>query len=220
MEQTLSVSEMREADRRAIEDLGIPSVVLMERAGLAVFEQIDSERVTVICGKGNNGGDGYVVARHALLAGLETRVIALADDEALTKDALVYKKVYTRIGGTCCVCNTDAELIEALSDVPENGTLVDAMLGTGTRGEVAGLVRCAIEHWPQGKTVAVDIPSGLHGDTGEPCGLAIRADETITFQFLKKGFAASPAAPYLGRVHVADIGIPMICGDDARWNKG
>ncbi|MFP6582072.1 MAG: NAD(P)H-hydrate epimerase [Candidatus Hydrogenedentota bacterium] len=219
MERALSVTEMREADRRAIEVLGIPSLVLMERAGLAVFERIASGPVTVVCGKGNNGGDGYVVARHALLAGLDTRVIALADDETLTKDALVFKKVYTRLGGTCCVCTTNAELKEALSAVSEDATLIDAMLGTGTRGEVSGLVRCAIEHWPTRKTVAVDIPTGLHGDTGEPCGLAVRADETVTFQFMKKGFAASTAAPYLGRLHVADIGIPDICGDDARWNE-
>ena len=213
----LSVAAMREADRRAIEVLGIPSEVLMERAGQRVFDALPSGPVVVVCGKGNNGGDGYVVARLALLAGLQTLVIALAGDEALSKDALTFKNVYTRLGGETLVCESQDTLIAALETVPDNATLVDAVLGTGTRGEVTGLARTAIDHWPQCHTVAVDIPSGLNGDTGEICGNAVRADVTVTMQFGKAGFAHPDAARLIGELRIADIGIPHVCGDDTAW---
>ena len=216
-EAFLSVAAMREADRRAIEVLGIPGEVLMDRAGQRVFDEISSGPVVIVCGKGNNGGDGFVVARLARLAGYDTRVIALAADDSLSKDALIFKKVYTRLGGETLVCDSDEALITALKSVPENATLVDAILGTGTRGDVTGLARTAIDHWPKGHTIAVDIPSGLNGDTGEVCGNAIRAHVTVTMQFGKAGFTNPDAAPYIGKLRIADIGIPSVCGDDAGW---
>lgn len=215
----LSVAQMREADRRAIEVLGIPGPVLMERAGLAVFERIDSGPVTVVCGKGNNGGDGYVVARLALVAGYDVHVIALANDADISQDTLLFKNVYTRLGGHCTVCSEEGDVMNALSKVSSDGVIIDAILGTGTRGEVSGLARIAIDSWPKMRTISVDIPSGLNADTGVVCGAAIRANETVTFQFVKKGFESTVAIDYLGTVHVADIGIPEICGDDEAWNK-
>jgi hydroxyethylthiazole kinase-like uncharacterized protein yjeF len=219
-EPSLTVAQMREADRRAIEVLGIPSVVLMERAGLAVFERLPKEKpVTIVCGKGNNGGDGFVAGRLALLAGHSTRIIVLADMAELAPDAQTFAKVYTELYGELIVCHDEDTLIEAFSSTPSGSTLVDCMLGTGTRGEVTGIVRCAIDHWPEGYTIAVDIPSGINGDSGEVCGVAIRADETVTLQFLKRGFVNPDASVWLGRVHVADIGIPAVCGDDILWTK-
>lgn len=213
----LSAAQMREADRRCIEDLGIPGAVLMNNAGSAVFAQITRGPVGVVCGKGNNGGDGYVVARLALLAGLETHVVLVADPETISGDARVFLEAYHRLGGTSTVAMDEAAARKAVSGLSHCAVLVDALLGTGTQGDVRGPVRAAIEAWPKAFTIAVDLPSGLHADTGSVCGACVKADCTVTFQYRKQGFQTDIAQPYLGRVVVADIGIPAVCSDDAAW---
>ncbi|MFP6615381.1 MAG: NAD(P)H-hydrate epimerase [Candidatus Hydrogenedentota bacterium] len=217
--QVLTVEQMREADRRAIEVLGIPSTVLMDRAGQAVFSYISGGPVVIVCGKGNNGGDGFVVARYCLLAGYDTSVIVLAREDELSKDARIFRKVYTRLGGQCFEATSDSEVIAAFERQPASLVWVDAMLGTGTHGDVRGIVRTAIDHWRKARTIAVDIPSGLNADTGQVCGAAIVADETVTIQFLKIGFEVAKAKHFLGNVHVVDIGIPEVCGDDEAWKR-
>lgn len=216
--RTLTAAQMREADRRCIDELGIPGAVLMNTAGTRVFEQMDGGPVGVVCGKGNNGGDGFVVARLALLAGFDTRVVLVARPEEIRGDAATFMRVYQRLGGPIRVVQTDDEVREALGAFGDCAWLVDSLLGTGLSGEVRGLMRTAIEAWPKGpKTVAVDLPSGLNTDTGEVCGCCVRADVTVTFQFAKRGFENPAARPYLGRLVVADIGIPEVCADDAAW---
>ncbi len=215
--RTLTAAEMREADRRCIEEIGIPGAVLMNNAGTAVFREIDGGPVGVVCGKGNNGGDGFVVARLALLAGFDTRVVVLAEPGSIVGDAAVFLRAYQRVGGVIRVAQDDAAVITELGGLADCAVLVDAVLGTGVRGEVRGIVRTAIEHWPAVRTVAVDLPSGLDTDTGEPCGCCVRAETTVTFQFAKRGFENPSAAAYLGRLVVADIGIPPACADDAAW---
>lgn len=211
---------MREADRRCIEELGIPGVVLMNNAGTAVFKEIVPGPVTVICGKGNNGGDGFVVARLALLAGWDVKVILLAEPEKIRGDALIFMKVYQRLGGKLIPCLTEDELECEIPKNDEHRTLVDAILGTGTQGEVKGLYRVAIELMNRNPNIiAVDLPSGLNADTGEIGGVCIRAKKTVTFQFPKKGFLNPNAQQYIGELVVADIGIPPICADDESWNK-
>jgi hydroxyethylthiazole kinase-like uncharacterized protein yjeF len=215
----LSVQAIREADRRCIEDLGIPGVVLMNNAGTAVFREIPHGPVWVLCGKGNNGGDGFVTARLALLAGWETHVILFADAHEVRSDACLFMNVYRRLDGSFQQI-TQADDVPALwAKISERAVLVDALLGTGTRGTVQGLYRTVIETWPQRYTIAVDVPSGLDADTGEPCGVAVRADVTVTFQFMKRGFLTPAAQPYLGRLVVADIGIPSVCAQDDAWAK-
>jgi NAD(P)H-hydrate epimerase len=216
---TLSVAQMREADRRAIEDLGIPGAVLMNNAGAAVFAEVRGPAVGIVCGKGNNGGDGFVVARLALLAGFQTEVVLLGEPDDLTGDAATFMKAYTRLGGAITVAMKDEEVATAVLSLAKADTLVDAILGTGTAGTIRGLPAAAIDHWPERYTVAVDVPSGLHADTGSPCGSCIRADATVTFQFAKTGFTQPEAQPYLGSLIVADIGIPAVCGDDEAWAK-
>lgn len=217
--RTLTVAEMREADRRAIEGLGIPSEALMDRAGHAVFQRIPQGPVVVVCGKGNNGGDGFVIARYCFLAGYETTLVMLFEEKFLSDDARTFKQVYTRLGGICIEATTDEKITEIFGAQQPNGLWVDAMLGTGTRGEVSSIIRTAIEAWPNEKTIAVDIPSGLNADTGEVCGAAIVASETVTLQYAKVGFQAESAKPYIGSLHVVDIGIPDVCSDDDAWNK-
>lgn len=209
--RSLSNAEMREADRRCIEDIGIPSAVLMYNAGKAVFSEVVGEPVGVVCGKGNNGGDGFVVALLARIAGRGVRVVLLAAEADLKGDPAVYHGAYKRLGGTVQAVKGETGVREALAGLRDCSVLVDAILGTGISGEVHGDKRVAIDHWPGIATVAVDVPSGLNGDTGEPCGAAIHAATTVTFQFAKRGFDRPSAKEYLGRLVVADIGIPQSC---------
>jgi NAD(P)H-hydrate epimerase len=215
--RTLTAAEMRETDRRCIEEIGIPGPVLMNNAGAAVFREIDKGPVGVVCGKGNNGGDGFVVARLALVAGLETRVVLVSEPESIRGDAAAFMNAYYKLGGRMAVAVTEETAAHAVRGLQDCAVLVDALLGTGTKGKVTGPIRAAIDSWPNVRTIAVDLPSGLDADTGEVCGCCVRADVTVTFQFAKRGFENDAAKPWLGRLVVADIGIPDVCADDAAW---
>jgi len=215
--RTLTARQMREADRRCIEDIGIPGAVLMNNAGAAVYREVDGGPVGIVCGKGNNGGDGYVVARLALLDGQQVRLVLLAEPSTITGDAAIFLRAYTNLGGPLTVARTEAEAAETVAALADCQVLIDALLGTGVRGEVRGPIRAAIEAWPDVRTIAVDLPSGLDADAGTPCGCCVRADVTVTMQHAKQGFLAPEAAPYLGRLVVADIGIPAVCADDDAW---
>jgi len=217
--KTLTATQMREADRRCIEELGIPGAVLMNTAGQNVFQEIDQGPVGIVCGKGNNGGDGFVVARLALLVGFEPQVVLLADPETIRGDAAIFLQAYQRLGGKLVIAKDDTSVITALAELEHCSVIVDALLGTGISGEVRGIIRTAIEHWPGIRTIAVDLPSGMNTDTGEPCGVCLRADVTVTFQFAKRGFENPTAQEYLGRLVVADIGIPEVCADDEAWAR-
>ena len=220
--RTVTAAEMREIDRRAIEDVGIPGAVLMNNAGASVFEEIESGPVGVLCGKGNNGGDGFVVARMALLAGFDTRVVLAADPDSLTDDASAFKRVYENLGGLVTVVREEAAAIHAVEGLAGCSVIVDALLGTGVQGEVRGAVRAAIEALSSLTAVpvlAVDIPSGLDSDTGAILGRCVTAATTVTFQYAKRGFESADAKRYLGRLVVADIGIPAVCGDEEAWRR-
>lgn len=207
----LTAAEMREADRRCIEDIGIPGAVLMNNAGAAVFREIERGPVGIICGKGNNGGDGYVIARLALLAGMEVQVLLAADPEEIRGDARVFLTAYQNLGGVVQTVGSPDVVEGALDRLKDCSVLVDALLGTGIQGEVRGLARALIDAWPSTPTIAVDLPSGMDADRGVPCGACVRARATVTFQFPKAGFQNPEAAAYLGRLVVADIGIPDCC---------
>lgn len=219
MNRTLNTAAMREADRRCIEELGIPGAVLMNNAGAAVYRELPPGAVGVVCGKGNNGGDGFVVARYALLDKRPVRVVLLARREELRGDAATFMRAYERLGGTIEEATDEDEAAERVRALRDCDVLVDAMLGTGVTGEVRGVIRAAIEHWPEAPTVAVDVPTGLDCDTGEVCGAAVRAAKTVTLQFRKPCFDNASSQPYYGEVVVADIGIPAVCADDAAWAK-
>ncbi len=214
---SLTSAAMREADRRCIEELGIPGAVLMNNAGMAVFRELPDGPVGVVCGKGNNGGDGFVVARLALQAGRDVRVALIAEPAQIRGDAALFMDVYRRLGGEMCVARTAPEANAAVSALRGRAVLVDAILGTGIRGEVQDPYRAAIAAWPDTYTVAVDLPSGLDADTGECGSPCIKANVTVTFQFAKTGLLAPSARPYVGRLVVADIGIPAVCADDTAW---
>ena len=216
--EVLSVEQIRKADHRCIEELGIPVEVLMESAGHAVFSHIERGPVGIVCGKGNNGGDGWVAARFALIHDMHPHVVSLVDPAELQGAARLYANVYRKLGGKITVATDETTLGNALLDLRNCAVLIDAILGTGVEGEITGLPRVAIDNWPDTPTISVDVPSGMNADTGDIGGACIRATKTVTMQFAKRGFVKDEAKPYLGELIVADIGIPDVCADDHTWD--
>ena len=205
-------AEMREIDRVAIEDLGIPSLTLMDRAGRAVADaaaELASARgrVVVVCGGGNNGGDGYVAARLLRAAGRDARVMALVPASRLSPDARAVREQAERAGVAI-----DEGVLGPL-DAGAGDVVVDAIFGTGLARPPEGVFASAIgaveaAHVAGARVLAVDVPSGLSADTGRPLGACVRADRTVTFAFLKRGLAVHPGLELAGEIAVADIGIP------------
>ena len=210
----VSAADMREIDRVTSQRFGVPSHDLMENAGSAVADFVlsrypSANRIGVICGKGNNGGDGFVIARHLEIHGYEVRVLLFADPHELTGDALTNYRVLSAAGTPIRECaGVDAG---AWKDELSRGSwIVDALLGTGARGAVREPFGDVIDQINAAgrRVLAVDLPSGLDCDTGQPLGPCVRAAHTGTFVAPKRGFDAPEAAAYTGQVHVIDIGVP------------
>lgn len=215
--KVLTAAEMQEVDRRTIEDIGIPGVVLMENAGREVaativqrFAAAPIKSALVLAGKGNNGGDGFVVARHLLDSGWQVQTLALAERASVTGDAAVNLGALENCGGEVRFA-ADADQLEAcLATMEEPTVLIDALFGTGLSKPVEGHSLAVIE-WlnrHQAPVVAVDVPSGVDASTGRVLGVAVNADLTVTFAFPKVGLVTYPGAGNTGDLVVAEIGIP------------
>ncbi|SMD13159.1 NAD(P)H-hydrate dehydratase [Sporomusa malonica] len=212
-----TANEMREIDRSAIHDYGIPGAVLMENAGVAVVRQLEiiiepiSERkFCILAGKGNNGGDGYVIARHLVNQGGKVKVFLLGEKAAVSGDARINLDIIDRMGIDIIEITTERDWDKIKVAATFADCLVDALLGTGFRGEIDGEMALLIDIINDaGKlVVAVDIPSGVDADTGRVCGKAVQASHTVTFGLPKPGLFLYPGAEYAGELTVADIGIP------------
>ncbi len=200
-------AQVKELDRIAIQERGIPGFELMSRAGYEVFQCIrnkwpDTQSVAVFCGAGNNAGDGYIIARLALEAGLKVSVYSLSDPVNLKGDAHTAYQNYVEAKGTIIPFQVE-EVIDA--DV-----IVDALLGTGLDRPVTGLYALAIQviNKSPAHVVAVDSPSGLNADTGNVMGCAVKADCTVTFIGLKQGLFTGHAADYCGEISYAALAVP------------
>lgn len=205
-EDLYRAEQVRELDRIAIEDFGIPGLTLMESAGVASYALLrekwpEVQDVTVVCGTGNNGGDGFVVARLALKDGVGVRVLQLGSPEKLTGDAKHNADAYIALGG---------EVVQFQSVPEQTEVIVDAVFGTGLERDVTGLWADAIfainEHWAP--VLALDIPSGLHSDSGKTLGSAVKADATISFIGLKQGMFTGDGPEQCGELHFDDLGVP------------
>jgi hydroxyethylthiazole kinase-like uncharacterized protein yjeF len=217
----VTTEQMREIDRRAIQDIGIPGVALMENAGRRVFEEATSMIaategvIVVLCGKGNNGGDGFVVARHLLNNAYGVKVYLVGSASEIGGDAGINLTVLQRVGMTVHEIHTEQEVRDVASTLGGAALVIDALLGTGLKGEVKGLYADLISaiNGSRARVLSVDVPSGLNADTGEPLGVAVRASKTVTFQYSKCGFNNPSARQFLGELVVADIGIPAVCAE-------
>lgn len=210
--------EVRAFDAWAINELGIPGVVLMENAGRSCAELIKEKldgvaepKVCIFCGTGNNGGDGYVIARHLLNDGFKVVVVICGDRKKIKGDAKINLDILERQGQSIEQLKLDDRDIPGRVEAftTDADMVVDGLFGTGLSGELSDEYIQLIEsiNAQSCPVLAVDIPSGLDCDTGEPLGAAIRANYTVTFVAVKQGFTAAKANSYTGDVFVASIGV-------------
>jgi NAD(P)H-hydrate epimerase len=212
----VTAAEMRELDRRTIEEIGVPSLVLMENAGRSTYVVLRQEfpdlsgPVAVVAGRGNNGGDGFVVARYAANAGLPVLVFLLAERQQVAGDARVNLDILSRMGVPVEEVLDDSALALAVQRLNQAGVIVDALLGTGLNAPVRGHLAEMIGHLNRlpGPVLAVDIPSGLCADTGQVLGVAVKAQVTVTYGFPKLGQILPPGRNLVGRLWRVDISIP------------
>jgi hydroxyethylthiazole kinase-like uncharacterized protein yjeF len=210
--------EVQAFDAWAINILGIPGVVLMENAGRSCAELIEEkledvagQRVCIFCGTGNNGGDGYVIARHLINHSIEVTVVICGDSRKIKGDAKTNLDILERMGETIKILNpSDRAITDQIKRICTGaGIIVDGLFGTGLRGQLSDEYVRLIENINacECPVLAVDIPSGLDCDTGKPLGAAIRAAWTVSFVAVKKGFISVDATRYTGEIFVASIGI-------------
>ncbi|MFQ5894978.1 MAG: NAD(P)H-hydrate dehydratase [Nitrospinota bacterium] len=214
--------EMAAVDSAAIQQLGIPSACLMELAGARAAEAIaerwapiERHRIAVVAGRGNNGGDGFVIARHLLNRGAQVDVYTLFPPEEAQGDARTFLEVLRRMGVTPRPIADPSELEAAKAGLSHHTLFVDAIFGTGFTPPARGLAAEVIEFLQtlSADVAAVDIPSGLDGATGAVQGPHLRAALTVTFGALKRGHLLYPAAHHVGEVVTVDIGIPRAAFD-------
>ncbi len=213
-----NAAEMVAMDQGAIKTLGIPGAVLMENAGRACCRYFNKQfksyfpgPVLVVCGKGNNGGDGYVMARILADQGWQVQTLVLAERDAITGDARIMLDIVEAMQLEVRFSSEESEIRELFSQVSA-GVVVDAIFGTGLASDVKGLQAAVIDliNDADAAVFAVDIPSGIDSSSGRICGRAVRADVTVTFAQAKIGHGSQPGAEYSGRLEVVDIGIPFM----------
>lgn len=213
--KAVSADTMQKVDKQTITEYGISSLHLMENAGRSCVEEIMAEfgmtgrSAVIMCGKGNNGGDGFVIARLLIQKGWAVTVIIFADHERITGDAAVNLSKLPESVITYCADKSRLAVLQP-EEIFKVDVIVDALLGTGLTGDVSGMYLdvIALVNASGRPVVSVDIPSGIHGTTGQVMGGAVRSDMTVTFAAAKLGNILYPGAEYSGRVVVADIGIP------------
>ncbi len=214
----LTCAQVRDIDVLAIEHLGIPGLVLMENAGRRVAEvaydalpEPAAAGVLILCGPGNNAGDGFVAARHLSNAGVDVTLVLATPRDRLRGDAALNFRILERAAPRCIDATTPAGLEEACRAAAAADLILDALLGTGSSGPPRPPMDALIEAAnaaPRARRIAVDIPSGLDADSGRVAACCFRADATVTFVAPKVGFSTDAARAVVGRVVVADLGVP------------
>ena len=225
--KVLTASQMRECDRRASAEFKVPSLTLMENAGAATahyavvrFGSVATGRAVILCGKGNNGGDGFVAARRIKekIAGSNPVVLLVATPDAVKGDAKTNLDRWKKAGGTLRIVADSAAWERERDTVSAAPLVIDALLGTGLSGPVEGLLRNVIEdvnaRCQRSRILSLDIPSGMSSDTGESSGPTIRAGATLALAAPKLGQLLPPNADAVGKLSVAEIGIPAAVLED------
>jgi NAD(P)H-hydrate epimerase len=221
----VTASEMQEMDRQTIESFGVPGMVLMENAGRGatqiLFEQfkgITNKKIGIIAGRGNNGGDGFVIARYLAQKGIKVTVFLLSQNHKVKGDAAANLKLLAPLDVPVIEMPDQKSFALHKTHLRHHDIWVDAILGTGLQSVVKGFFKETIDFINSSNkpVFAVDIPSGLNSDTGQPCGVCIRAHATATFAFAKTGHILFPGANYTGHLEIIDIGIPPHIADNVR----
>lgn len=225
----VTAETMKRLDRKASRDYGIKGIVLMENAGRAVSEAVKKEvagasnkRVSIVCGKGNNGGDGFVSARHLKNSGFDVTVFSFSRISGIKGDAGINARAWEKMGGPIRVISTSRDVKNSVSILKHSSVIVDAIFGTGLSKDVSGVYKEMIEaiNKVSKPLVAIDVPSGIDATSGRILGVAIKASRTVTMAFGKPGLFVYPARDFSGHVEVADIGMPVgiFSGEDARFH--
>src|SRR5438477_2596018 len=217
----LTAEQMRNIDRRATERFGVPSIVLMENAALAVLDAIFEhyatiERAAIFCGTGANGGDGLAVARHLENRGVVPTVLIAGDRAKFSGDARVNLEICERLNIPIYDIRDTDHVDEAIAHASDADLIVDAIFGTGLNrapdGVYAEVIRAIAEL--RIPVIAVDLPSGANASSGEPFDPCVHAEVTVTFAAPKICHVFDPAATFCGEIIVADIGIPSVAVDE------
>ncbi|HEY9421839.1 MAG TPA: NAD(P)H-hydrate epimerase, partial [Thermoanaerobaculia bacterium] len=223
----LTAEAMREVDRAAIEDLGIPSLVLMENAAIGVVEAIgnafaEAESAAVFCGPGNNGGDGLAISRHLFVRGWEVRIFLVAGGRDLSEETQVQLGICRNAELPILEIGSSQALRPALEAASECEVVVDALFGTGLTRPLEGLFAEVVTGINSlgAPCVAVDLPSGLAASQTLPIGPHVQADLTVTFAAPKVAHVFPPAADAVGEMVVTDLGIPPRLVDDVEEEAG
>ena len=223
--QIVTAEIMQKLDRRAIEECGIPGIVLMENAGSGTtgiierkYPDLIHKKVAIFSGKGNNGGDGFVIARHLFNKGIDVKVYLLTSGNSLQGDAKVNFDIIRRMGIDILELGSAPSPDLIRNDLKGYDLIIDAIFGTGLSSEVRGIFREVIEVINQrdAPRVAVDIPSGLSCNTGKVLGESVQAELTVTFAYPKPGLIIHPGSDYVGELEILDISIPKHLIDDER----
>lgn len=221
--KVVTVAQMRNIEQLAIEEYGIPGIVLMENAGVEVVKQIENvlgslhnKRISVFAGTGNNGGDGYVVARHLYNQGAKVKVFLIGSRASVVGDALTNLQVITYMGIDVLEVTNSHDWDKVKIAMTFTDCLVDALLGTGFAGQLRENMTQVVESINKMNkvTIAIDVPTGVDADTGQIQSVAVKASHTITFALAKQGLLLYPAASYVGELCVADIGVPRLLLND------
>ncbi len=213
-----SCTQMSEIDNAAINVLGIPGIVLMENAAIKVvgviskqFKGVSARKIIIFCGTGNNGGDGFAIARHLSCMNADIIVGIVGDRDKIRGDALVNLNIIEKMGIKILLVEKDDEFDYIKSLITNTcDIVVDAIFGTGLKGVINGRAEEIIKlvNFSKKYIVSVDIPSGINGDTGEICGICVKANKTVVFVMPKLGLLNYPAADYVGEIIVEGISIP------------
>lgn len=220
----LSHDEVRAIDAAAIESLRIPGLLLMENAARGIADQLggvaQSGQITIVCGPGNNGGDGLALARQLAARGCESRVLLETAGKSLSIDAQSNLQFLTNSGVPVRMIDENVHCRDWLSEMSADDWLVDSLLGTGIQGDLREPFRSWVQaiNASPAHVLAVDVPTGLNCDDGSCGNDCVRAELTVTFVGMKRGFLVPAATPYTGRVVVAHIGIPEAWVRD--WVQG
>ncbi|NLK44263.1 MAG: NAD(P)H-hydrate epimerase [Tissierellia bacterium] len=213
---TISCEEMKAMDSYAIQEIGIPSIVLMENAALKVIKNIPLETTnsfTIVCGVGNNGGDGLAIGRHLILQGKKVDLFILGYLNKGTRDFNINLNILKNMKVEFTLINGEDELEALKKSLNKNDFTIDGIFGVGLTRKIEGIYKDVISliNGHSKYILSVDIPSGLDGDTGEGLGIAVRADRTVTFHLAKKGLINN--RDYTGDLIVESIGIPQFVTD-------